>query len=97
MFIIDISRSMDGHLDATKQFIINIIRRIPIGPDDFKVACITYNFNASVVFDFSKHTNLSSLTSAIQSITKGGGGPTYTVHALRQARTVNNYFKYSSI
>lgn len=96
MFIIDTSRSVDGYLAAIKQFITNIITRLPTGPDDFKVACITYNFNATVVFDFSKHTNLSSLTSAIQPITKGGG-PTYTVHALRKAREVSNSFGYTSI
>lgn len=90
MFIIDTSRSVDGHLDSIKQFIINIITSLPIGPDDdFKVAYITYNFNATVVFDFFKHTNLLSLTSAIQSITKGG---TYNVHALRKAREVSKLF-----
>lgn len=66
------------------------------GPDDFKVACITYNVNATVVFDFSKNTNLSSLTSAIRSITKDGG-PTYAVHVLRKAREVSNSFGYTSI
>ncbi|CAC5377527.1 unnamed protein product [Mytilus coruscus] len=87
MFIIDTSGSVDDYLDSIKQFIINLITRLPIGPDDFKVACITYNFSANVVFDFSKHENLSSLTSAIQSITIGKG-PTYTVHALRKAREI---------
>ncbi|CAC5377528.1 unnamed protein product [Mytilus coruscus] len=87
MFIIDTSGSVENYLDVIKQFIINIITRLPIGPDDFKVACISYNVNANVVFDFSKHENMSSLISAIRSITSGKG-PTYTVHALRQAREV---------
>ncbi|CAC5377526.1 unnamed protein product [Mytilus coruscus] len=87
LFIIDTSGSVENFLNTIKHFITNIITRIPIGPNDFKVACITYNFDANVIFDFSKHENLSSLTSAIQSIAIGKG-PTYTVNALRKARLI---------
>ncbi|XP_076106529.1 collagen alpha-3(VI) chain-like [Mytilus galloprovincialis] len=87
LFILDTSGSAEDFLDTIKHFITNIITRIPIGSNDFKVACITYNYDAHVIFDFSKHENFSSLTSAIQTIERGKG-PTYTVNALRKAREI---------
>ena len=61
--------------------------RLPIGPDEFRVAIITYSFDGEIFFDFQKHKNSSSLLLSVDNIHEKRG-PTYTVKALRMARQV---------
>ena len=87
LFIVDSSESQTKYLDDQKAFIRNITMRLPIGPDEFRVAIITYSFDGDIFFDFQKHKNLSSLLLSIENIHEQRGS-TFTVSALKMARQV---------
>ncbi|XP_063431364.1 transmembrane cell adhesion receptor mua-3-like [Mytilus trossulus] len=85
VFIIDTSSSLETNINKSLSFITEFIKRIPIGKDDFQVGVITYNFDATVLFDLDDYTSTSDMVAKLQHI-KGENGATFTSPALKKAK-----------
>ena len=88
VFIVDTSSSLETSANRSLDFITEFIKRIPIGPDDFQVGVITYDFEANVLFDLDDHNTSLSMIAELQRI-KGEDSATYTLPALQKAKEVN--------
>ncbi|CAC5366078.1 unnamed protein product [Mytilus coruscus] len=85
VFIVDTSSSLITNVNKSLDFITEFIKRIPIGPDDFQVGVITYNFETNVLFDLDDHNTTSGMIVKLQHI-KGEDAATYTLPALEKAK-----------
>ncbi|CAC5383102.1 unnamed protein product [Mytilus coruscus] len=81
LFIVDISTSTAGHLNRTMTY---IVKRLPIGSEDFQIALMKYNYHPSLVFNFVQYTRVQSITSALYD-KHNSNGPTKTGEALQKA------------
>lgn len=87
IFVLDTSGSTSGNINRSIGYIDQFVRRIPIGPDDFQVGLITYNFEPTVIFDLDDFNTSESIINAIQVLTDEDGA-TYTDLALQEAYKV---------
>ena len=75
-------------LHRTVDYMTRLVNQIPIGPDDFQIALVSYTFDPKLVFNFTTHLSNSSLVDAL-SLIKSERGPTMTSKALLYASQVN--------
>lgn len=87
LFLIDSSSSGRNTLNASIDFIEQFLDMLPIGPDDFLMAAISFSNNATLEFGFNDYHDNTSLRNAFRSITNKGLA-TYTDIALSLARDV---------
>ncbi|XP_063416957.1 collagen alpha-5(VI) chain-like [Mytilus trossulus] len=84
LLIVDTSTSTEGHLNRTIEIMTYIVKRLPIGSEDFQIALMKYNYHPSLVFNFVQYTSVQSITSAFYDI-HNSNGPTNTGEALQKA------------
>ncbi|VDI58399.1 Hypothetical predicted protein [Mytilus galloprovincialis] len=94
VFVVDTSDSLQKGVNKSVDFINEFISKVSIGPNDFQIGVITYNFDSTVLFDLDDYTSASDMSSAMNTL-KGEKAATYTATALRQAREVNLISKES--
>lgn len=87
LFIIDTSYSTKVVFNKTLNFIDTFLSKLPIGPDDFQMAAITFANNATLEFNFDAYTDNSSLWTAFHSSIPSSLG-SHTDKALELARNV---------
>lgn len=88
MFVLDNSGSVGiGHFRSVKQFLINIIRSWKIGPNEVRVAVVSFSNRAFVNFYLKRYNNKYGLIRAIRNIKYLRGG-TNTYNALQLLHTV---------
>ncbi|XP_052098934.1 uncharacterized protein LOC127733658 [Mytilus californianus] len=85
VFIVDTSFSLVTNVNRSRDFITEFIKRIPIGPDEFQVGVITYDFETNVLFDLDDYNTTSGMIAELQHI-KGEDAATYTLPALQKAK-----------
>ena len=88
MFLVDTSLSQSEAFNRTVDYMTRLVSQIPIGPDDFQIALVSYTFDPKLVFNFTTHLSNSSLVHALTLI-KSERGPTMTSKALQYASQVN--------
>ena len=88
MFLVDTSLSQSEAFNRTVDYMTRLVSQIPIGPDDFQIALVSYTFDPKLVFNFTTHLSNSSLVDAL-SLIKSERGPTMTSKALLYASQVN--------
>ena len=87
IFVMDQSGSIrQDNFDLMKSFLSQLIDRLDIDGGNTRVGVITYNTSVGTGFNLSDHLSVSSVRSAIMSLTYEGGG-TMTAVALRYVRT----------
>jgi len=69
-----------------KQFLARLVGRLDIDSGGTRVGLVAYGTSVGTVFNFIHYTSVSSLQSAIRSLSKPGGG-TDTAAALARVRT----------
>ena len=75
MIVLDESGSIGSvDFESTKQFVLQYISNLRIGPDDNRVGVITFSDAARLRFSFGAYSNASSLEQAVMNINYGGGG-----------------------
>ena len=70
----------------------DFLRKVPIGPNDFQIGVITYNFKPVILFDLDDHSNMSGILADLQTV-KGEDAPTYTTPALQKAKQVFSFVR----
>ena len=75
MIVLDESGSI-GPVDfeSAKQFVLQYISNLRIGPNDNRVGVITFSHFARLRFGLDEHETASSLEQAVMNINFGGGG-----------------------
>ncbi|XP_063435821.1 collagen alpha-5(VI) chain-like [Mytilus trossulus] len=95
VFVVDTSDSLKNGINKSIDFINQFISKVPIGPNDFQIGVITYNFNSTVLFDLDDYTSVSDMNAVLKTV-KGEEAATYTAKALQQAREmITSYSKGS--
>ncbi|XP_078336148.1 matrilin-1-like isoform X2 [Crassostrea virginica] len=84
MFLVDTSLSQSEAFNRTVDYMTRLVNQIPIGPDDFQIALVSYTFDPKLVFNFTTHLSNSTLVDALGLI-KSERGPTMTSKALLYA------------
>ena len=69
---------------------IDFTRQLPVGPDDFQIAVVTYSTEAELAWDFVSYTSNHTLIDAIGGLNCSGGA-TMTDKAIKLAWEVNIY------
>ena len=67
---------------------IDFTRQLPVGPDDFQIAVVTYSHEAELAWDFVSYTSNITLIEALGGLNCSGGA-TMTDKALKLAWEVN--------
>ena len=65
-------------------------RQLPVGPEDFQVAVVTYSADAELAWDFVSYTSNDTLIEALGGLNCSGGA-TMTDKALKLAWEVNTF------
>jgi ubiquinone/menaquinone biosynthesis C-methylase UbiE len=92
LLVVDSSDSVQ--FNKSIDFITGLIKQIPIGPNDFQVAMITFSWNATVEFTFDHYADNGTLLGVINNVVKEGG-PSYSTPALKLAEQVRFPFLYT--
>ncbi len=86
VILIDSSGSIDaGDFEILKDFVRNLIKRLPISQDETRVALISFNTNAKILIDLNNGTSFQILNETINILDNKAGGDTYTDRALKIA------------
>lgn len=90
-FVLDSSDSIDdtspNNWNKILKFVVSIVNYYVIGPDDTRVAVVTYADNGAIAFNFTSYTNKYDLISAILSL-PFRNSYTNTADGLRKMRQV---------
>jgi hypothetical protein len=81
MFLLDTSQSQNDVMNRSIDYLKKFVKQIPIGPNDFQVALVSYAFKSELVFNFTAHQSNDSILDALSSV-KSEWGPTKTSDAL---------------
>ncbi|XP_048775118.1 von Willebrand factor A domain-containing protein 2-like [Ostrea edulis] len=81
MFLLDTSLSQLEVMNRSIEYMTRFVKQIPIGPNDFQVALVSYAFKPELVFNFTAHQSNTSVLDAL-SLIKSESGPTTTSDAL---------------
>ncbi|XP_048244945.1 uncharacterized protein LOC124143446 [Haliotis rufescens] len=74
-FLMDASGSVSADdFDSAKRFARDVIKIFQIGPNDVRVAFISFSTGYRAEFDFIKYTAKDEVLGAIDKVTKAGGG-----------------------
>ncbi|KAK3084780.1 hypothetical protein FSP39_018800 [Pinctada imbricata] len=84
LFVLDTSSSSRDDCDRIKDYMSTIVNQIPVGPDDFQIAAITYSFRPTLQWSFSQYSDNKTVLQAIDTI-HCTGGATYTGKAIEYA------------
>nr|XP_022341271.1 fibropellin-1-like isoform X5 [Crassostrea virginica] len=87
LFVVDSSDSTN--FNQSKDYMIGIIQRLPVGPSDFQVALLTFSWNATLQFTFDQNGSNTTLLKAVDDV-MWDGGPTYITQALDLAEQVSS-------
>ncbi len=63
-----------GNFEVVRDFVLQYVRTLTIGPDDNQVGVITFASDPDLDFDLDDHSNRSSLEQAVNDIVYSGGG-----------------------
>ena len=86
VFMQDSSVSIDKeNFDKAKSFIAEVVKHLPVGPDNVRVALVKYGYKATVIADLSSSSDVSAVTEAVMGMNYVGGG-TNTGSALQAVR-----------
>ncbi|VDI70405.1 Notch, partial [Mytilus galloprovincialis] len=95
VFVVDTSDSLQKGVNKSVDFIKEFISQVSIGPNDFQIGVITYNFDTTVLFDLDDYTSASDMSSDLNTL-RGEKAATYTATALRQAREMITSYSMGS-
>ncbi len=74
----------EDNFELVRQFVIQYVDSLQIGPDDNRVGVITFNDTAQEQFSLNTHTNATSLRNAVAALPYSQGGGTNIPDALCQ-------------
>ncbi|XP_060064730.1 uncharacterized protein LOC132545077 [Ylistrum balloti] len=87
VIILDGSTSTEQVFNSSRQFAASFVEGLSIDSDDFRVAMLTYSVDVHVEFNFTTHTNKSSLLAAIKNVSSRTG-ISYLHTALMKAQKI---------
>lgn len=91
VFVQDSSESVtEDNFEKAKTFIADIVRQLPVGPDNIRVALVRYGFKAHVIADLNNSSDVRAVTEAVSGMEYVGGG-TNTGGALQVVRDNVNH------
>jgi len=86
--VLDESGSIGGiHFNLTKSFLSQLVGYLDIDSGNTRVGLVTYSTSVTTRFNPNAHSSVTSVQSAISSVTYSGGGYTNTHLALGHVRT----------